>query len=156
MISRSHVLCAVVAFAILLIATPLFAVDLTVGWDPSSDPSVIGYRLYSGTTSGVYTRSFDAGLNTSMTVSALVGGTTYYFVVTAYNSSQIESAPSNEISYSVSAIDFNRDGKTDFLLLNPRTRQTGVWFLNNATYLGAAPGPALPASWALAVLRPGG
>ena len=34
--------------------------------------------------------------------------------------------------------DFNRDGKADYLLYNPGTRQTAVWFLNNNVRIGGA------------------
>jgi len=54
--------------------------------------------LYIGIASGVYTQSIDEGNNTTATVSNLISGVTYYFVVTAYNSADIEGPPSNETS----------------------------------------------------------
>ena len=48
------------------------------------------------------------------------------------------------------AADFNRDGKPDYLLFNPSTRQTAIWYLNNNVRIGAAVGPTLPAGWTLA------
>jgi hypothetical protein len=43
--------------------------------------------------------------------------------------------------------DFNRDGKTDYLLYNPGTRQTAVWFLNNNVRIGGAGAPPPPVGW---------
>lgn len=73
--------------------------DVTLAWDPSPDPTVAGYRLYYGVASGTYTNVIDAGNRTSATASNLVFGVTYYFAVTAYDASGVESLPSNEVSY---------------------------------------------------------
>lgn len=37
----------------------------TLEWDPSADPSVVGYKLYTGTASGVYSTPVDEGLVTT-------------------------------------------------------------------------------------------
>ena len=76
---------------------------VTLRWDPVSDPLIVGYRLYSGTTSRVYTQDIDVGNTTSTLVSNLIAGQTYFFVVTAYNNVALESPPSNEVSYAVPA-----------------------------------------------------
>jgi Fibronectin type III domain len=73
--------------------------DVTLAWDPSVGPDITGYRLYLGTASGVYIQTSDVGINTSTMVSNLTVGQTYYFVVTAYTSSGLESPPSNEVSF---------------------------------------------------------
>jgi hypothetical protein len=70
-------------------------------WNPSSSPNIAGYRLLSGTTSGVYSQTNEIGNATSTLVSNLVTGKTYFFVVAAYNTMGIESVPSNEVSYLV-------------------------------------------------------
>jgi hypothetical protein len=62
---------------------------------------VVGYRLYQGGVSQVYTNVVDVGNSTSNTVAGLVAGATYYFAVTAYDSVGLESAFSNEIAYTV-------------------------------------------------------
>jgi hypothetical protein len=43
--------------------------------------------------------------------------------------------------------DFNRDGKPDYVLYNPTTRQTVIWYLNNNVRIGSAVGPTLPGGW---------
>ena len=65
---------------------------LTLAWDPSSDPSVVGYRLYEGNASQTYTNLVDVGTNLVATVSGLVPGATYFFAVTAYDDTGLESA----------------------------------------------------------------
>jgi hypothetical protein len=75
--------------------------SVELGWDPNSDPDLAGYRLYSGTTSGVYTQQIEVGNATTTLVSNLIDGTTYFFAITAYNTSSVESPQSNEISYTV-------------------------------------------------------
>jgi hypothetical protein len=69
-----------------------------LAWQPSSDPTVMGYQLYYGTASRTYTGTVNVGPATTATVSNLTNGTTYYFAVTAYNSSGVQSPFSNEAS----------------------------------------------------------
>src|SRR5438552_3285344 len=45
--------------------------------------------------------------------------------------------------------DFNNDGHPDYVLRNPGTRQTAIWYLNNNIYQGGALGPSITAGWAL-------
>ena len=77
------------------------APDVSLVWDPSPDATVVGYRLHSGTASGIYTEHLDVGAQTSTAVTGLVRGDTYYFAVTAYTADGIESDPSNEISFTL-------------------------------------------------------
>src|ERR1700720_259581 len=79
------------------------AQSVALAWDASTAPNILGYRLYTGTASGVYTQQIEVGNNTSTSVSNLVDGTTYFFAVTDYNTSGVESAPSNEVSYTAPA-----------------------------------------------------
>src|SRR5207248_2655057 len=43
--------------------------------------------------------------------------------------------------------DFNNDGHPDYLLYNPTTRQTAIWYLNNNVRVGAANGPTVLAGY---------
>ena len=45
--------------------------------------------------------------------------------------------------------DFNRDGKSDYLLFNPTTRQTAIWYLSVTTRIGSAFGPTIAAGYTL-------
>jgi len=71
--------------------------SVTLFWNPSASAGVIGYYLYYGTATRNYTEQIDAGLATSVVVTNLQPGGTYYFAMTAYTSSGEESGYSNEI-----------------------------------------------------------
>ena len=73
----------------------------TLTWDPSTSTNVAGYKVYMGTASGTYSSSITVESTTNYTVSDLAVGSTYYFAVTAYNASGIESSFSNEVSKSI-------------------------------------------------------
>jgi hypothetical protein len=79
---------------------PPSATTATLAWNPVTDPSVGGYSVHVGTASGLYTRTITVGNVTSYIVDSLTTGTTYFFAVTAYNSTG-ESSPSNEVSKSI-------------------------------------------------------
>jgi hypothetical protein len=70
--------------------------SLTIGWDPSLDAQVIGYKVYYGTASGSYTNVVAVGNATIATVSNLVDGTTYFLAATAVDAMGLESVFSNE------------------------------------------------------------
>ena len=78
------------------------AATVTLAWDPNSEPDLVGYLVHYGTVSGNYQVYMDVGNNTQATISNLQNGGTYYFSVTAYDSSANESGYSNEVAYSVS------------------------------------------------------
>ena len=48
-----------------------------------------------------------------------------------------------------SAFGFDRDGKLDYLLFNPSTRQTVIWYLNNNVFISQAPGPTIASGYTL-------
>jgi hypothetical protein len=74
------------------------AAQVTLTWNASPSAGVDGYWLYYGTQSHTYTARFDMGPETSATVTGLASGQTYYFAVTAYNSTAgTESTWSNEV-----------------------------------------------------------
>lgn len=75
--------------------------SVTLAWDVVPEPDIAGYRLDYGISSGNYTQSINVGLVTTVSVTNLTPGNTYYFVVTALNSNSIESLPSNEASFTV-------------------------------------------------------
>ena len=77
------------------------AQSVTLAWDPNAETDLAGYNTYWGSQSGNYTNKVNVGKVTTNTVSGLVAGVTYYFAVTAYNTSALESDFSNEISYLV-------------------------------------------------------
>lgn len=77
---------------------------VTLAWDaPTTNidgtplTDLAGYKIYYGTSSGYYTKSADVGNFTGAVISNLSQGT-WYFTVTAYDSSGNESTRSNEVS----------------------------------------------------------
>jgi hypothetical protein len=75
----------------------VLAGEATLSWDPNAEPTLAGYKIYYGTTSGTYGAPLNAGNATTFTVTGLGPGT-YYFALTAYDTSGIESGFSNEVS----------------------------------------------------------
>ncbi|HNG52167.1 MAG TPA: hypothetical protein PLR85_02275 [Nitrospira sp.] len=73
---------------------------VTVMWNANTEADLQGYRVYVGTSSGARTQAFDVG-NVTSTRLTLPLGSTYFFVVTAYDKSGNESSPSGELSRSL-------------------------------------------------------
>lgn len=74
------------------------AAEVSIAWDPPSPSnSVVGYKVYYGFASRDYTTSVDAGNMTTCTIDGLSPSITYYFAITAYNSSSNESGYSSEL-----------------------------------------------------------
>ena len=86
---------------LMLAAMQATAGSLALAWDPVNDPRVAGYKVHYGTSSGNYTAQMDAGNVTTSTVPNLVDGATYYFAVTAYDGSFVQSGFSNEVAGTV-------------------------------------------------------
>ena len=49
----------------------------------------------------------------------------------------------------VGTADFKGDGKPDYLLYDPSTYQTAIYYMNNNVLIGTADGPTLPGGWSL-------
>jgi hypothetical protein len=94
--------------AMLLQMPALATQSVTFGWEPSTDTNVVGYNIYSGTASRVYTSKISVGSVTTATISGLVEGTTYYFAATTYDAINQESDFSDEISYTVPGMATNQ------------------------------------------------
>lgn len=72
---------------------------LTLAWEQNLEPDLAGYKLYIGKSSLNYTEVIDLGLTTRYTFKILMGGTPFFFTLTAYNQKGFESGFSNEIRY---------------------------------------------------------
>ncbi len=81
------------------------AASVSLTWEPVSNPLLAGYKVYYGTNGGSYTSHVDAGNTTGSTITGLATGTTYYFAVTAYASTGVESDYSNMVSTTIPASD---------------------------------------------------
>jgi len=73
--------------------------SVTLAWDRSAGTNAIAnYNVYYGVASATYTNVVAAGTNTTVSISNLVNGTTYYFTATAVDPSGLESDYSTEVS----------------------------------------------------------
>ena len=81
---------------------PATLATATLQWTAPSDSRVQGYRVYYGTSSRSYAQARGAGLDsaaaTTVVITDLQPGQTYYFAVTAYDSSRSESDYSSEVA----------------------------------------------------------
>src|ERR1017187_10271386 len=78
----------------------LRAQTLALVWKPSISTNVIGYKLYYGGQSGVYTNIVDVGNATNCVVSNIQTNVTHYFATTAYDDMGVESQFStNELEW---------------------------------------------------------
>ncbi len=116
---------ALVFLFVIIVFFPLAlgAAVVRVSWLANSDADLAGYRVYYGTSSGSYDNTLDAGLSTSVEIEGLAQGDTYYFAVTAYDTSGNESAFSEERSISIPldssvANDNDNDGIPDYIELS--------------------------------------
>ncbi len=102
--TRYALILTTLILAALASSTAALAGDVTLAWDPAVGPGLGGYKLYYGTASRQYTNSIDVGNVTTYPVKGLPAAT-YYFAVTAYNSTRTETGYSNETSAVVAAAD---------------------------------------------------
>jgi hypothetical protein len=83
--------------AILAIAGIAQAATVQVTWNPNTEPDLSGYKLYHGTASGQYGEPVDVGNVTGHAMQITPEyGATYYFALTAYDTSGNESGYSDE------------------------------------------------------------
>jgi len=75
----------------------------TLAWNAGIDSDLAGYKVYRGTASGTYGAPLTTlpKATTNYTATGLQNGTTYFFVITAYDSAGNESTYSNEVSKSI-------------------------------------------------------
>ncbi len=119
--SQNRYLSVQLLFAVLFVLAgsgTLLAADVTLQWDANTETDLAGYKLYYGTAPGVYGSPIVVGKVTTYTLTGVAPGT-YYFAVTAYNNTGVESGFSNEVTTTIpattSACDLNADGATNAL-----------------------------------------
>lgn len=101
---------AAILFGLVLVlfstVNSVLAKDVALSWDASQDSEVAGYKVFYGTSSGIYTGTeavegnspIDISNMTSTTFVGLDDTKAHYFVVTAYNFNGEESVPTNEVN----------------------------------------------------------
>jgi len=75
----------------------------SLSWSANTDSDLAGYKVYAGTSSGHYTAPITTlpKTTTGYTATGLQTGTTYFFVVTAYDNAGNESLRSSEVSKTI-------------------------------------------------------
>src|SRR5687767_3210493 len=68
----------------------------TITWDPNTESNLAGYLVHSGAQPGTYSSQTDAGLATSLPITAIDVTKNTYFAVQAYASDGMLSAFSQE------------------------------------------------------------
>ena len=86
---------------------PAYALDITLQWDANTEADLAGYKIYyktetsgpsyNGTGAVEGSSPIDVGDTTEITLHGLDEDVTYFFAVTAYNTTQLESGFSNEV-----------------------------------------------------------
>ena len=94
----SHFIRYLLAFIFLCAPAASWAASVTLRWDANTEPDIASYNLYYGTASRTYGLPLPAGNTTSYTVDNLDEGRTYYFALTALDTSGNESGYSSEIT----------------------------------------------------------
>ncbi len=82
----------------LILPVPAYTASIVISWNANAESDLAGYKVYSGTRSGVYGTPADIGNHTSCQFNNVQPGTTYFFAITAYDTSGNESAKSTEAS----------------------------------------------------------
>lgn len=116
----------VVLFTFILSANLALAGSATVSWNANTEPDLASYKIYYGTSSRTgtdpktcglcgYSTSVNVGKVTTYTFNNLTNGQTYYFSVSALDTSNNESAFSAQVSKYISALtaDLNSDGRVN-------------------------------------------
>lgn len=94
----------IVALALIVWFMPLVAFAdgaVKVSWNANTENDLAGYRIYYGTAAGTYPLVLDAGKVVTYTVGSLKDGSTYFFVLTAYDNSGNESGYSPEAAATI-------------------------------------------------------
>ena len=83
---------------------PQSSASVTLGWNPNTEPDLAGYKVYEATSPGSYGAAIATlpANATSFVATGLQPGVTYFFVITAYDTSGNESARSPELSATAS------------------------------------------------------
>lgn len=92
-----------IALALALTGVSTSGQEVNLAWDRAqSHTNLSAFILKWGPASGTYPNQINVPTNlTTATVGPLTWGSTYFFVVTAKNVADLESDPSNEVSYTV-------------------------------------------------------
>jgi hypothetical protein len=101
MVRLPLIICLILS--LFLLSNHAIAAEVTLTWNPNTDPDLLGYKVFSRTDDQNYdyNNPLWQGTESTCTISGLNEDTTNYFVVRAYNISGDESSNSNEVQYEI-------------------------------------------------------
>jgi len=104
--SRAARIFAVVALLLLVTAGGAES-SITVAWDATHEPGVTGYRVYVGTSPGIYLETYDVDANQTLFVYAQTAAAVrYYFAVASIGAGAVVGPVSEEVSGIASDVTF--------------------------------------------------
>ena len=113
------------------IAAFAYDASITLNWNANTDSDLTGYYVYRSTTSDADYQILSTQLtaNTNYTDNTAQNGTTYYYVVTAVDSSSNESLFSNQVFATAVDMTFYRDINDDNTIdTDDLTAFAALWF----------------------------
>src|SRR5688572_10911709 len=120
--SRAARIFAVVVLLLLVTAGGAES-SITVAWDATPEPGVTGYRVYVGTSSGIYLETYDVDANQTLFVYApTAAAVRYYFAVASIGAGEVVGPVSEEVSGIASDVTF-----PDPVALDPTRPPTDRW-----------------------------
>ena len=112
--------------------------SVTLAWDANPEPDIAGFRVYYGTSSAEYSHVIDVGNVTTAEVPGLATATTYYFAVSAYNTADLESELSSEVSFTSWSGAFRTAAYTGTLVLADSSAGRGYLKLVTTSHGGVS------------------
>ncbi|HXG70654.1 MAG TPA: FG-GAP-like repeat-containing protein [Gemmatimonadaceae bacterium] len=119
--------------------------EVRFAWDASTAPGVAGYVIHYGTAPGVHPNSVTVGLRTEYPLRDLKTGTTYYFVVRAYDGAGRVGPPSTEIVHTTATqLTVPSAAKTELIWRHSETGDIARWQMeglqqSTGSLLGSSP-----------------
>jgi hypothetical protein len=123
----------------------LEAATASLAWEPAGTAKI--YTLYYGTSSRSYTSSVSVTNTTGVVLNNLLGGTTYYFAVTATSTNYLESDYSTEMVYTPSGTPVGPNLGNIQIRVSPTTRLatlSGTGTPGKSLYVRVASSPVGP------------
>ncbi|MEW6442360.1 MAG: fibronectin type III domain-containing protein [bacterium] len=107
--------CVVTIVLLIACAQAAWAGTITLAWNANAESDVAGYKLHYGTSSRAYSQEISIAGKSVTSYTATLNPNTYYFALTAVDTSGNESGYSNEVSAQVSGTAPGKPG-TPFLV----------------------------------------
>jgi hypothetical protein len=127
----------------------IYSATLNGSVDPHGLTSTVYFQYGKTTSYGRTTPSQIETGNTYRNINANINGLSadslYHFRIVATNSAGTTYGADK--LFTVVSNDFNNDNHPDYLLFNPTTRGTVIWYMNKNVHVGGNHGPTLPTDW---------